>query len=116
MGSIVLVCVLNKVKVLIQTLTGRFGIIEKLQTFLIPKECIILGNVSNVAQGLTKIYFALSNTIGCQQKRKNAAAENSFGICLERGIGVHKNLSLAGQYYLRSAQQGHPDGANNFGF
>jgi hypothetical protein len=47
---------------------------------------------------------------------KNASAENSFGICLERGIGVQKNLFLAAQYYHRAAQQGHPDGANNFGF
>jgi TPR repeat protein len=44
------------------------------------------------------------------------AAQNSFGICLERGKGIHKNLFLAAQYYQRSAQQGHPDGANNFGF
>jgi hypothetical protein len=34
---------------------------------------------------------------------------------LERGIGVHKNLLLAAQYYHSAAQQGHPDGANNFG-
>jgi TPR repeat protein len=47
---------------------------------------------------------------------KNAAAQNSFGIFLERGIGVHKNLLLAAQYYQRAAQQGHPHGANNFGF
>jgi hypothetical protein len=47
---------------------------------------------------------------------KNAAAQNSFGIFLERGIGVHTNLSLAAQYYQRAAHQGHPDGANNFGF
>jgi TPR repeat protein len=26
---------------------------------------------------------------------KNAAAENSFGICLVRGIGVHSNAALA---------------------
>jgi TPR repeat protein len=26
-----------------------------------------------------------------------------------------KNISLAAQYYQRAAQQGHPDGANNFG-
>jgi TPR repeat protein len=47
---------------------------------------------------------------------KNASAENSFSICMERGIGVHKNLFLAAQYYQRAAQQGHLDGANDFGF
>jgi hypothetical protein len=46
----------------------------------------------------------------------DAAAQNSLGICLERGIGVHKNELLAAQYYQRAAQQGHPDGANNIGF
>jgi TPR repeat protein len=49
-------------------------------------------------------------------KMKNEATENSFGIFLEHGIGAHKDLSLAGQYYLRSAQQDHPDGANDCGF
>jgi hypothetical protein len=44
------------------------------------------------------------------------SAENSFGICLERGIGVHSNLELAVRYYQRAAAQGHPDGANNLGF
>jgi TPR repeat protein len=38
----------------------------------------------------------------------HAAAQNSFGICLERGIGVHKNLFLAAQYYQRSAQRCFP--------
>jgi TPR repeat protein len=46
----------------------------------------------------------------------HAAAQNGFGIFLERGIGVHKNHLLAAQYYQRAAHQGHPDGANNFGF
>jgi hypothetical protein len=27
------------------------------------------------------------------------SAENSFGIFLERGIGVHSNLNLAGRYH-----------------
>jgi serine/threonine protein kinase len=49
-------------------------------------------------------------------EKGNAAAQNSFGICLERGTGVRKNLLLAAQYYRRAAQQGHLDGANNFGF
>jgi serine/threonine protein kinase len=47
---------------------------------------------------------------------ENAAAQNSFGICLERGVGGCKNLSLAALFYRREAEQGHPDGANNFGF
>jgi hypothetical protein len=47
---------------------------------------------------------------------KNAAAQNSFGICLERGIGAHKNRSLAAQFYRSAADQGHADGANNLGF
>jgi hypothetical protein len=47
---------------------------------------------------------------------KNASAQNSFGIFLERGIGVHKNHFLAAQYYQRAAHQGHLDGANDFEF
>jgi hypothetical protein len=46
----------------------------------------------------------------------HAAAENSFGICLERGIGVQSNIALAAQYYQRSANHGNADGANNTGF
>jgi hypothetical protein len=41
---------------------------------------------------------------------------NSFGICLERGFGVHKNQRLAVQCYLRTAKQGHPNSANHFEF
>jgi hypothetical protein len=43
-------------------------------------------------------------------------AENSFGICLESGIGIQPNLPLAARYYQRSAAHGDPDGANNLGF
>jgi TPR repeat protein len=43
-------------------------------------------------------------------EQQNAATKNSLGICLERGIGVHTKVFLA------AAQQGHPDGANDFGF
>jgi TPR repeat protein len=46
----------------------------------------------------------------------SASAQNSFGISLERGIGIQSNLSLAAQYYQHVALQGHPDGANNLGF
>jgi TPR repeat protein len=49
-------------------------------------------------------------------EKGNAAAQNSFGICPERGIGAHKNLSFAAQFYRRAADQGHADGENNFGF
>jgi TPR repeat protein len=45
---------------------------------------------------------------------KNPSLQNSFGIFLERGIGVHKNLFLAAQYYQRAAHQAHLDGANDF--
>jgi hypothetical protein len=31
------------------------------------------------------------------------AAQNSFGICLERAIGVHNNRLLAAQYYHHAA-------------
>jgi hypothetical protein len=44
------------------------------------------------------------------------SAENSFGICLERGIGVCSNVTLAVRYYKRAAAHGDPDGANNLGF
>jgi TPR repeat protein len=46
----------------------------------------------------------------------SASAQNSFGIFLERGIGIQSNLSLAAHYYQLAAFQGHPDGANNLGF
>jgi hypothetical protein len=46
----------------------------------------------------------------------NGAAENSFGICIERGAGVPKNQVLAAHYYWRPVEHGHADGANNFGF
>jgi hypothetical protein len=46
----------------------------------------------------------------------SAEGQNSFGICLERGIGVQSNVALAAHYYERSAVQGNPDGANNLGF
>jgi TPR repeat protein len=48
-------------------------------------------------------------------EKENAAAENSFGFCLERGIGVHNNLSIAADFYPRAVQLGDADGANNFG-
>jgi TPR repeat protein len=44
------------------------------------------------------------------------SAENSFAICLERGIGVHSNLFLAARYYKRSDEHGHHDSINNLGF
>jgi hypothetical protein len=44
------------------------------------------------------------------------AAENSFGICLKRAIGVQRNVALASQCYQRSGNHGHFNGANNFGF
>jgi TPR repeat protein len=47
---------------------------------------------------------------------KEPSAENSFGICLERGIGVHSNPMLAARYYQRAADHGDPDGANNLRF
>jgi TPR repeat protein len=45
-----------------------------------------------------------------------SAAQNSFGICLECDIGVHKTLLLAIQYYKRAANHGHRDVGNSFGF
>jgi TPR repeat protein len=44
------------------------------------------------------------------------SAANSFGICLERAIGVHSNLILAACYYKRAAGHDDPDGANILGF
>jgi hypothetical protein len=44
------------------------------------------------------------------------SAENSFGIYLERGSGVHSNLIFAARYYKQSAGYDHPDEANNLGF
>jgi hypothetical protein len=49
-------------------------------------------------------------------EKKNARVENSFGICLEPGIRVHKSLFLAAHFYRRAADQGNPDRANNFTF
>jgi tRNA A-37 threonylcarbamoyl transferase component Bud32 len=51
-----------------------------------------------------------------QSELNHPDAENNFGICLERGIGIKSNIVLAAEYYERSANHGHPDGANNFGF
>jgi TPR repeat protein len=42
----------------------------------------------------------------------NAAAQNSFGICLERGIGLQSNLVLAAHYYQQSAL--HPEADLNY--
>jgi TPR repeat protein len=44
------------------------------------------------------------------------SAENSLGICFERGIGVAPDIALATRYYQRSVAHGNPDGANNLGF
>jgi TPR repeat protein len=49
-------------------------------------------------------------------KLNDPSAENSFGVCLERGIGVQLNLPLAARHYQRSAAHGDPHGANNLGF
>jgi TPR repeat protein len=46
----------------------------------------------------------------------HGAAQNGFGICLGRGIGVHPNLALAVEYSQRAAHNGHLDGANTVGF
>lgn len=46
-------------------------------------------------------------------EKENAAAQNSFRICLEC---AHQNLFLAAHFYRRSAEQGHADDANNHGF
>jgi TPR repeat protein len=45
---------------------------------------------------------------------KNAASDNSFCVFLERGIEIHKKLSLAGQYYQGSVHQRHQDDASDF--
>jgi TPR repeat protein len=47
---------------------------------------------------------------------RNPSAQNSFGIFLERGIGVRSNQALAAHYFEQSAVGGDPDGANNLGF
>jgi TPR repeat protein len=44
------------------------------------------------------------------------SAENNFGICLERVIGVHANPVFAARYYQKAAEHGDPDGANYLGF
>jgi TPR repeat protein len=44
------------------------------------------------------------------------SAENSFGICFERGIGVHSNLILAVRYYKRAVENSDLDGVNNLKF
>jgi TPR repeat protein len=65
-------------------------------------------------QGIANAQFNYGLCLSAEMK--NAAAQNSFGICLERGIGAHKNLLLAAQFCRPAADQGHADGANNFGF
>jgi TPR repeat protein len=49
-------------------------------------------------------YYCLSAELG------NAAAEISFGIYLEQGIGVQLNAALVTHYYQRLTLQSHPDG------
>jgi TPR repeat protein len=39
-----------------------------------------------------------------------------YRLSAEQNNAAAQNMSLAASYYLRSAQQGHPDSANNFGF
>jgi hypothetical protein len=63
MGQIALVVALSKDKVLIQTLTKRFRIIEEPNHFLIPMEWIILRDVSNMAKGLTNSCIVQVNSI-----------------------------------------------------
>jgi TPR repeat protein len=70
-------------------------------------------NITNLL--LIKEILMLNSTMGAAEQ-KTGGTENSFGICLGRGIGVQKNFSLAAQYYARTAQHGHPDGAAHFGF
>jgi TPR repeat protein len=67
-------------------------------------------------KGIDQDLFRAAKYHRMSVQSKNAAAQNSVEICLEQGIGVHKNLLRAAQYYHRAAQQGYPDGANDFGF
>jgi TPR repeat protein/serine/threonine protein kinase len=52
----------------------------------------------------------------------HAAAENSLGVSIERGLGFgfglgrQQTMALAAHFYQRAANHGHPDGANNLGF
>lgn len=38
----------------------------------------------------------------------HAGAEAALGVCYERGIGVHADISQARQWYQRAFRQGHP--------
>jgi hypothetical protein len=55
----------SKVKVLMETLTWQFGIIEKLHHCFTQTDFTILISLWNMAKGLTKICFAQPNTIVC---------------------------------------------------
>jgi serine/threonine protein kinase len=44
----------------------------------------------------------------------NALGQNDYGVCLENGEGVPKNLSEAARYFKMAADQGNAVGQNNY--
>jgi TPR repeat protein len=40
---------------------------------------------------------------------------NNFGLCLEFGTGVEKDLCRAVDYFRKAANRGHPGAQNNYG-
>jgi TPR repeat protein len=45
----------------------------------------------------------------------NSRGQNSFGWCLQNGLGIKKDLVRAVEYYRLSADQGDPRGQCNLG-
>jgi TPR repeat protein len=43
-------------------------------------------------------------------------AQNGFGVCLEFGISVEDDLTIAGDYFTGAADQADSEGLNNLGF
>jgi TPR repeat protein len=54
-------------------------------------------------------YYKLSADQG------NSSGQCKYGVCLQNGLGITKDLSGAAEYYRLSADQGNSSGQCNFG-
>jgi TPR repeat protein len=50
---------------------------------------------------------------GMAAEHGDAHGQNSYGHCLEHGIGIAQNIQDAVKYYRLAADQGHAEGQNN---
>jgi TPR repeat protein len=99
-GQTVSAAVLSGARALMKTSNAQFGIIERPRISLIRTEYITLGVVLNMGKGIGQDFIRATKYYHLAAEFNNADAQNSFGICLERGIGVQSNL--ADQIYRSS--------------